>query len=342
MRTIVDSLCSDRCAGRATGTPGGIAARAEVVAALRGAGLDPFEQSIPSCNGANVLAPIAGDHDRWVLVAAHYDHLGRSFGETYRGADDNAAAVAILIEVAHRMVRTKPKGRGILFAAFDAEEPPYFLSDSMGSEYFARHPTIPLDKIDMMICMDLVGHAIGGEDLPEAVSKSVFALGAERSQGTGAIVDLLEGTVPGVHVRRADAEIVPPLSDYDAFWRRDVPFMLLTNGRTSRYHTPQDTPEHLDFAKMASTALWLESFVRRTCERTEHRVAFRASARDDASTLRSIDAITRALEPIDPRASMARSMAVDLMRLCDSEGRLPDARREEAPALIAMIESALQ
>jgi hypothetical protein len=342
MYDVVQALCSDRCAGRATGTPGGNAARAEVVAALRGAGLDPFEQPIPSCNGANVLAPIRGDDDRWGLVAAHYDHLGRAGGETYRGADDNAAALAILIDVAKTLARTRPKRRGVLFAAFDAEEPPYFLSDSMGSEYFARHPTIPLDRIDMMLCMDLVGHAIGSVGLPEAVTKSVCALGAERSDGTAAIVDELVSAVPGVQIRRADAEIVPPLSDYDAFWRREVPFLFLTNGRSSRYHTPQDTPDHLDYAKMTATARLVERFVRAACERPEPRVAFRASARDDASTLRSVDAITGALEAIDPRASLARGMAAQLMKCCDPAGRLPEARREEAPALIAMIESALQ
>jgi hypothetical protein len=342
MRSFVESLCSDRCAGRATGTPGGMAARAEVVAALRGVGLDPFEQPIPGCNGANVLAPVPGDSDRWVIVAAHYDHLGQAGGATYRGADDNAAAVAILVDVANAIVRAKPRGRGILFAAFDAEEPPHFLTAAMGSEHFARHPTIPLDKIDMMVCMDLVGHAIGGDGLPEAVANSVFALGAERSEGTGALVDGLASAVPGVHVRRVDAEVIPPLSDHEAFWRREVPFMLLTNGRSSRYHTPEDTPEHLDYAKMAATARWLERFVRAASERPEPRVPFRASARDDASTLRAIDAITGALEAIDPRAAVARSMAAELARCCDSTGRLPEARRQEAPALIAMIESALQ
>jgi hypothetical protein len=276
------------------------------------------------------------------LVAAHYDHLGRAGGDTYRGADDNAAAVAILIDVANAVVRAKPRGRGVLFAAFDAEEPPHFLTDSMGSEHYARHPTIPLDKIDMMVCMDLVGHAIGGDGVPEAVANSVFALGAERSEGTGAIVDGLASAVPGVHMRRVDAEVIPPLSDYDAFWRRDVPFMLLTGGRSSRYHTPEDVPEHLDYAKMAATARWLERFVRAVCERREPRIPFRAAGRDDASTLRAVDAITGALEAIDSRASLARDRAAELMKLCDADGRLPDARRREAPALIAMIEAALQ
>jgi Zn-dependent M28 family amino/carboxypeptidase len=342
MRALVEALCSDRCAGRAPGTPGGIAARAEVVAALRAAGLDPFEQPVPGCGGANVLASLPGDFDRWVLVSAHYDHLGRAGSDIYRGADDNAAAVAILVDVASAIARARPAGRGVLFAAFDAEEPPYFLTDAMGSEYFARHPTIALDTIDLMVCMDLVGHAIGGKNLPEAVRKSVFALGAERSEGTGALVDSLADSASGARIRRADAEIIPPLSDYDPFWRRSVPFIFLTSGRSRRYHTPKDTPEHLDYEKMAATAGWLEQFVRATCGRPQARIAFLPSSGDDASTLRSLDAITAALDRVDPRASVARAMAADLTKLCDSTGRLPEARREEPRMLMAMLESALQ
>jgi hypothetical protein len=340
MKALVEALCSKQCGGRAAGTPGAALARAELVTALRGAGLDPFEQRVPGCNGANVLASMAGESDRWVIVAAHYDHLGEAGGRIYRGADDNAAAVAILVELAVNLARNKPRGRGVLFAAFDAEEPPFFRTDSMGSEYFARHPSVPLDKIDMMVCMDLVGHAIGGASAPDEVRNSVFALGAERSEGTAAIVDELASAVPGVDVRRADAEITEPVSDYDAFWRRSVPFLFLTNGRSRRYHTPDDTPEHLDYPKMAATARWLEGFVRATCARPEARVAFQ-TMRDDASTLRSIDALTRALETRDPRASMARQMAAELSKLCDADGRLPAARSAEAPALIAAIEAAL-
>jgi Zn-dependent M28 family amino/carboxypeptidase len=258
---LVERLCSRECAGRGAGTLGGIRARALVVDALRAAGLDPFEQKIGSTTAANVLAKTKGDVDRWVLVAAHYDHLGgdaRS-GKFYPGADDNAAAVAILADVAQAIAKAKPEGRGVLFAAFDAEEPPWFLTGQMGSAYFAEHAReavgFELDRIDMMVCMDLVGHALGPDflPLPDDVKRSVFALGAERSAGTAAIVDELARAQEGVVVRRADAEIIPPLSDYDAFWKREVPFVFLTSGRSARYHTPEDTPEHVDYAKVAAT-----------------------------------------------------------------------------------------
>src|SRR5688572_6910749 len=128
MKTLVEALCSDRCAGRAAGSPGGRLARELVVEAFADAGFQPELQSIPKVGGANVLARLPGRSDRWVIVAAHYDHVGTAGGAIYRGADDNAAAVAILIEVARALGRGPRRTRGVLFAAFDAEEPPNFLS----------------------------------------------------------------------------------------------------------------------------------------------------------------------------------------------------------------------
>ncbi|MDY7224946.1 M28 family metallopeptidase [Hyalangium rubrum] len=341
LRSFIESLCSDRCAGRAPGTRGSLAARSLVVEAFREAGLEPVEQPVPGCEGANVLASLRGEQDRWVLLAAHYDHLGQEGHHTYHGADDNAAAVAILLDVARALRRNPPKGRGILFAAFDGEEPPYFLTEAMGSEHFVRHPTVPLDTIDLMVCMDLVGHAVGPDAAPAEVRQSVFALGAERSEGTGALVDRLVRAEPGAVIRRMDAETIPPLSDYWGFWRRRVPFLFLTNGRWRHYHTPEDTPDKLDYPKIEATARWLERLTREACARPEPQVRFLPEVRDDASTLRSLIALTRALEPLSPMASAGRSAAEDLLGRCDATGRLSDAERPMLQMLVARLESSL-
>lgn len=344
MEELVDLLCSRECAGRAPGTLGGVRARRHVVDALRGAGLDPFEQRIARSNGANVLATIPGDVDRWVLVAAHYDHLGGTPDRYYPGADDNATAVAILVEVARGLAGRRGPGRGVIVAAFDAEEPPYFLTGEMGSAFFARHAAdagVPLEAIDTMVCMDLVGHAMGPEGLPDDVRSSVFALGAERSEGTSALVDGIARAEPGVVVRRADAEIIPPLSDYDAFWKRQVPFLFLTCGRSQRYHTPADTPEHVDFAKARATARWLERFVRATCERPEDRIRFVQDARDDASTLRSFGDLVAPLAALSPIAREGEARAKELLARCDARGRLPRALEGAPSELVLALESAL-
>lgn len=337
MKQLVEALCAPACEGRAAGTAGGRRARGLVRDALREAGLDPAEQRIGRSNprngsqGANLVATMPGEIDRWVLVAAHYDHLGQSGSQYYPGADDNAAAVAILVDVARGLAKTKAKGRGVIIAAFDAEEPPYFRTGEMGSAWYAKHASEvgpSLDRIDMMVCMDLVGHALGPEGLPPELRGTLFALGAERSEGTGTIVDAMGTSEEGLFVRRADAEIIPPLSDYDAFWKREIPFLFLTGGRSARYHTPADTPEHLDWTKMSATARWLERYVRATCAREHTRIEFR-NRRDDASTLRSIAAIAPQL-PVG-----------DLLQACDANGQLPDALANAPAGLIEMIEQAL-
>jgi Zn-dependent M28 family amino/carboxypeptidase len=339
MRDLIEALCADECAGRATGTPGGIRARGLVIEALRAAGLDAHEQPIPRGKGVNVLATIPGDSERYVLVGAHYDHLGSMGGAIYRGADDNAAAVAVLVAVASGLASARPSGRGVIVAAFDAEEPPHFMNDSMGSQAFVRAPSVDLAHIDQMVCMDLVGHAIGPVAAPASVRDSLFVLGAERSRGTGRLVEGIADAVPGVVARRVDAEVIPPLSDYLPFWQAKVPFLFLTGGRWQHYHTPADTPDKLSYPKIAATAAWLEQLVRALCARDDD--GRFTDDRDDASTLGTAIALCDALAEVSPEAALGRAMASDLLTLCDRDGRLPSARRHEAAMLVGLIESRL-
>ncbi len=332
LQQTVKGLCSDACAGRAPGTLGGRNARAVVVDALRAAGCSPEEQPVPGCEGANVLASVKGDGERWVLVGAHYDHLGQHGSNTYYGADDNAAAVAIVVEVARALVDRPPKGRSVLFAAFDGEEPPHFHTPGMGSAHFVAHPTIPLEQLDLMVCMDLVGHAVGPAQAPAQVRQSVFVLGAERSVGTSALVDSVQQN--GVVVRRADADVIPPLSDHWAFWKKQVPFLFLTNGRWEHYHQVTDTPDKLDWAKVAATALWLEQLVRAACARPGP-VTF-TNVHDDASTLSSLRALLTALGQTSGLQAISA-----LEQQLDSEGRLPPELHTQTQTLVERIETAL-
>jgi Peptidase family M28 len=144
----------------------------------------------------------------------------------------------------------------------------------------------------------------------------------------------------GVIIRPADAEIIPPLSDYAPFWQRHRPFLFLTAGRWRHYHTPEDTPEKLDYGKMAATARWLERFVRETCARDEGPLLF-SNAASHAPTLRSLIEVTGALAQLSPEAAMGREYAEDLLAACDDRGRLPKARRGEVARLVEMLESRL-
>lgn len=334
MRQIIEALCSDECAGRRPGTPGGLAARKLVIQAFRDAGLDPYEQPVPGCGGANVLAKIRGDVERYVLVGAHFDHLGTIGKSVFRGADDNAAAVAILIEVG-RALAAERSGRGVIIAAFDGEEPPHFQTGAMGSRELVRANR---DPIDFMICMDLVGHRFGDPALPDEVGESLFALGSERSRGTYELVHSLKRAERGVIVRPADAEIIPPLSDYEAFWEQRIPFLFLSAGRSRVYHTPADTPDKLDYAKISATARWLTTFTR--AARIREATQFR-DASLDRGTLDEVGEVLDALAPISPEAGHGRALVNQLAAACDRAGNLPDKQRSAVGRLVSMLEANL-
>jgi hypothetical protein len=339
IREVVDALCAPACAGRQSGTKEGEAARAVVVQAMRAAGLDPFEQPVLGCGGANVIAKVEGAVPRYVVLGAHFDHLGQTSNGAYWGADDNAAAVGVLVQVASEIARERD-GRGCILVAFDGEEPPFFLSDAMGSRAFVAEPPIPLQAIDFMVCMDLVGHRLGGLSLPDEVGQSLFALGAERSVGTPELVRELARSEPGVIVRPLDANVVPPMSDYEPFWRANIPFLFLTVGRSRVYHSPEDTVEKLDYPKIDATARWLSRFVR-ACRGRDDSGTFDEAGCDDAGTLDQILEVVCALAPGSREAAMARSYVEALRNQCNASGVLSASARREVPSIVAMIESRL-
>jgi len=152
-------------------------------------------------------------------------------------------------------------------------------------------------------------------------------------------VTSLKRSEPGVVVRPADAEIIPPLSDYEAFWAQRIPFLFLSAGRSRVYHTPEDTPDRLDYDKIAATARWLVRFVR--ASRVRDRPVFR-DASLDRGTLDELAEVIGALSSLSREASAALQHVQQLQRACDRAGNLPGSRRTELGMLIAMLEERLQ
>jgi hypothetical protein len=302
MKQLVADLCSDECAGRRPGTKGGLLARSLVRAELEKLGVRVREQALPRIGGANLIAELPGSGplaDRAIVVGAHYDHLGQVGRAIYRGADDNAAAVAILVAAARAVIARGTGGRRVVFVGFDAEEPPHFLSGDMGSEAFAAEAGV--SDVDAMIAMDLVGHALGPAPLPPEIRKSLFVLGAEK----GELAPFLRSR-QGLFVRRLDAEVIPPLSDYQAYWERRVPFLFLTCGRSAVYHTPGDTPDKLDWDKMDATAAFLADLV---SDLREHAPSARfVDRRDDAASVETLLELATTLAPFSPVAGAAVEM----------------------------------
>ena len=271
-------LASPELQGRAPGSEGGLMARQFIIDELNACGVQPldpagFEQPIAALPGAaNLLAVIPGTDDqlkdRYVMLTSHYDHLGSA----YVGADDDAVAVATSLGVACALAQN-PQPRSVIIAAFDAEEPPNFLTQAMGSIHYVNNPVVPLEQTDVMIAMELIGsdlwpgypnHAVLGAELSPQVNEAVDATTVPE----GLLVHSM-----GLHLVEEDrvdsGGANQPWGDYDGFRQNRVPVMLLVNGYNHRYHTPQDTPDTLNYPKVQLQSKYILQMVSRLAHLAE-------------------------------------------------------------------------
>ncbi len=238
-------------AGRLPGTAGHDAAADYILerfAALRlasYAGFSSYEHTFDAGNGIvgrNLVGVIPG-RDRSaapLLIAAHYDSVIAA-----PCADDNAAAVAVVLAVAG----TIPRGtlnRDVIVVAFDTEEPPRYLTAQMGSARFVADALVR--PVDLAVVLDLVGHpvALGGLPLDPHL---IFATGAESHPALPAVLEGLD--LPIVPTRN---DRVGDMSDHGAFRKKGMPFLFFSCGEWPDYHTRGDTVDGVDLRKLERLA----------------------------------------------------------------------------------------
>jgi|AGTN01.1.fsa_nt_gi Predicted aminopeptidases len=233
--------------GRAMGTAGHARARKYLITLARHLGLQPYaeEFEIIQSTGAEELVNIVGvapGLDRTVapiLIGAHYDTFGR-----LPGADDNAAAIAITLELARCLVEA-PAACDVIIAFFDNEEYGFLSRESMGSVVFYNEKCA--HKVRAALIMDLVGHDVV---VPE-MKHVMFVKGIESSSSWFSI---LRDTEPesGLHwAATINGEQSTSTSDHYIYAKNKEPFLYFTCARWQHYHEPTDTPEKLNYSKMA-------------------------------------------------------------------------------------------
>lgn len=269
LRQTVDYIASERMAGRLTGSAGDSLTADYIAMRFAESGLMALESGqayragIPpqqvfwqpyrmraswgdSLSTRNVVGLVQGTdaalQHRYIVVGAHFDHLG--LGDkagslrpdtpaVHYGADDNASGVAALLELAGYFA-AHPVERTLVFVAFSGEE-----IGLCGSTYFVEHLPVPRERIDLMINMDMLG------GLCDTVF-TVSGAGTAR-EAAGVLADAGEGS--GLRVNTIAGGHGP--SDHAAFYAREIPVFFFATPPTERYHTPDDRTETLCYEGMA-------------------------------------------------------------------------------------------
>ena len=246
----VSVLAADSMEGRRSGTPGNARARAYLTRAFRDAGLQPlgasFEMPVQVMNprdstmrtANNLVGVIRGrvNPDRYIVVTAHYDHLGIRDGNIYNGADDDASGTAALIEMA-RWFATNPPANSILFVAFDAEE-----GGLVGSRGFVASPPVMKDAMVLNVNLDMVGRNTRNELFASGTSHYGFLRPYLDSVAARAPITLRFGHDDPAGPRSDDWTLQ---SDHGSFHRAGIPFIYFGVEDHPDYHRPTDDTERL-------------------------------------------------------------------------------------------------
>jgi hypothetical protein len=271
LKQHVYTLASDELQGRRAGSEYARMAADYIVSQFEEIGIEPYFEDtyLQPFNGnffsngnrfkignhQNVVGIIRGNDpvlkDEYIVVGAHYDHIGVFLGIINNGADDNASGTAMLIELARELKRNQSNlGRSVILIAFDAEEWGVF-----GSSHFIFDPQAPLENIKLMISVDMVGYY--------QAEGTVYYLGTGTMQRGDEII-LNPKIIPeGLNVTAKKFESSPfEGTDTWSFALRKIPTLFVHTGISkSPYHTPGDDAHLIDYNGMTLITEHLKNVV---------------------------------------------------------------------------------
>jgi len=312
----VRHLASDALEGRGTGTAGNDSAAAYIARRFSGLGLTPafvstdarvcartgdasacdsrFVQSFVARSVAaahaglqgelptqNVAAVVRGSdpvlRDEYVILGAHFDHLGRSaFGALdpdavnaiHNGADDNASGTAAVIELA-RLLRRNPPKRSVMFVTFSGEE-----LGLLGSQYFVDHPPVPLEKVRAMLNFDMVGRM---------QDDRLIVYGVATAQELDEIIAKANASAPLRLTATGDGF---GASDHSSFYAKNLPVLHFFTNVHEDYHKATDDADKINAVGIARVVALAERVTREIADRPQPLTFVRAVAAAPSTSTR--------------------------------------------------------
>jgi len=243
-------LAHDSMEGREAGTPGIERARRFLIPAFEERDLAPvdgrrtqrFEFTPPGgtgpLKGVNIMGLVPGTTypGRYIVLTAHYDHLGIRDGEIYNGADDNASGTAAVLALGEYL-RGNPLDHSVLLVAFDAEE-----KGLQGARAWVSDPPVPLDSVVMNVNLDMISRSEAGE---------LYAVGTYHYPFLRPMAEEVARTDRLTLLMGHDRPDLPPgddwttASDHAPFHEAGLPFIYFGVEDHPGYHDPSDTFENI-------------------------------------------------------------------------------------------------
>ena len=258
----ISYLSSDALEGRFTGTPGNDSAAAYIArryaalnmtAVLPQKFIQPFDALAASDVHAgrttprktqNVVAIVRGTdpvlRNEYVVVGAHYDHLGRTTDFSLdpeakdairNGADDNASGTAAVMELA-RLFSMRPARRSVMFVNFSGEE-----LGVLGSAWFVEHAPVPKESIVAMINFDMVGRLRNDK---------LIVYGRGTASELKPLVDSVNSVVPGARFSISGSDDGFGPSDHASFYTKNIPVLHFFTDIHDDYHRASDDIEKIN------------------------------------------------------------------------------------------------
>jgi Zn-dependent M28 family amino/carboxypeptidase len=243
---------------------------------LRQSGYSPARQSYQAgdltFHNIDVQLSGAAEPGSIVLIGAHYDTAGGN-----PGANDNGSGVAATLELA-RQFAGHPQSRSLRFVFFTDEEPPYFQTRAMGSLVYSGRSKELGEKILAMLSLETIGYYSeqpGSQRYPDGLGAGLpnrgnflgFVVNVQSAPLLRRVIGTFRGatTLPAEGV--AAPSIIPGVgwSDHWSFWQAGYPALMVTDTAPYRYpwyHSESDTPDKLDYDRLARAITGLSAAIK--------------------------------------------------------------------------------
>lgn len=219
-----------------------------------------FNKTAIALQSSNVLGILEGTDlkDQYIVLTAHYDHLGKRNDTIWYGADDDGSGTVAILELAKAFTKAKAAGKGprrsILFMTVSGEE-----KGLWGSDYYSAHPVLPLDKTSVNLNIDMIGRIDPSRKHGNSANY-IYIVGDDKlssdlkpvSEAVNKKYSKLELDYKYNDPR--DPERIYYRSDHYNFAKKGVPVIFYFSGLHPDYHKPSDTPDKINYTLLQKRA----------------------------------------------------------------------------------------